>query len=163
LRRGRADVELILKPHPRQCEAAPAWLGDWRRLAANEKGVRLLDDPAAPAADALLAADILVSDASSVMLEYLALGRPVVLVTNPERFNDQTHFDSAGYEWAWRDMGEEVHDVELLSEAVGRALDGADNYATARAAYRTHLFGDLDNGKAAERIVGSIAGLAKTA
>lgn len=157
--RGRSDIDIVLKPHPRHAEAPPAWLASWRELAATNANVALIDDPAAPAAAALAAADVLISDASSVMLEYLALDRPIVLISNPERFNDPTHFDSAGYEWAWRDMGEEVHDIELLSEAVQRALDGPGERATARGAYRAKLFGDLTDGEGARRIADRIGAI----
>ena len=115
--------------------------------------VTLIDDPAYDAAACLIRADLLITDASSLMLEYLALDRPMVLITNPDHFGDPTHFDAAGFEWTWRNMGEEVRDVELLSEAVNRALDNPNAKAAIRAEYRHHLFGDLTDGCAAVRIV----------
>jgi tetratricopeptide (TPR) repeat protein len=155
--RGRDDLDLILKPHPRHCEQPPAWLAAWKELAGRHAHVTLVDDPAGDAAAFLMRADVLITDASSLMLEFLALNRPMVLITNPDHFADPTHFDAAGYEWMWRDMGEEVRDVELLSEAVNRALDNPDAKATIRAEYGNHLFGDLTDGGAAGRIARHIS------
>lgn len=157
LTRGRTDIELVLRPHPRHCEHPPPWLAVWRELAAKHNHVTLVDDPAAAAASWLANADVLVSDASSIMLEFLALDRPMVLLSNPDRFNDPTHFDAAGLEWVWRDMGEEIYDVELLSEAVNRALSGADERADIRRGYRDYLYGDMTDGNAAKRIAAQIA------
>ncbi|MBT6094655.1 MAG: glycosyltransferase, partial [Rhodospirillaceae bacterium] len=159
LTRGREDIDLILRPHPRHCEKPPSWLALWRELAAKHDHVTLIDDPAAAATPWLAHADVLVSDASSVMLEFLALDRPMVLLSNPDRFNDPTHFDAAGLEWAWRDMGEEVFDVELLSEAVNRALIGPDERSKIRKGYCGHLFGDMADGNAAHRIAARIAAI----
>ena len=146
-------------PHPAICEQAPGWLADWAKLAGAEPNVELITDPSAPTAQYMARADMMVSDASSAMLEFLALDRPMALITHPERFRDETHYDPAGYEWAWRDMGHEVHDVELLSEVVEKLLGGADPCAEARGRYRRHLFGDMTDGRAAERVVAHISAI----
>jgi CDP-glycerol glycerophosphotransferase (TagB/SpsB family) len=155
--RGREDIDLVLRPHPRHCEQPPPWLADWRELARRDHRVTLFDDPAASLAPMLARAEVLVSDASSAMLEFLALDRPIVLIANPDRFNDPTHFDAAGPEWAWRDMGEDVQDIELLSEAAARALDDPSRRGDIRRRYRDQLFGDLGDGNAAQRIAARIA------
>ena len=159
LRGRREDINVILMPHPAICEQAPGWLADWAKLAGAEPNVELITDPSAPTAQYMARADMMVSDASSAMLEFLALDRPMALITHPERFRDETHYDPAGYEWAWRDMGHEVHDVELLSEVVEKLLGGADPCAEARARYRRHLFGDMTDGRAAERVVAHISAI----
>ena len=80
-------------------------------------------------------------------------------MTPPERFRDERHYDPAGDEGAWRDMGNEVHDVGLLFEGVEKLLGGADPCAEARARYRRHLFGDMTDGRAAERVVAHISAI----
>ena len=55
----------------------------------------------------LMASDgLLVSSASTVMLEFLILNRSLVLISNSDRFNDQTLFDATDYELTCRDMGD---------------------------------------------------------
>ncbi|MDD9879089.1 MAG: CDP-glycerol glycerophosphotransferase family protein [Magnetovibrio sp.] len=159
LRGGRDDIGVILKPHPRICEQAAGWVGRWSAEAQAAANVSVIADPAISVAPFMAAADVLVTDASGAMLEFLAVDRPVVMITNPERFRDETHFDPAGYEWAWREMGHEVHDVELLSEVVGKVLEGDDPHAEVRAGYRRHLFGDMTDGRAAERVAAHISKL----
>lgn len=152
LRGQRESVNLILKPHPNACEQPGPWLDAWKASAAEAPNVYLCDDPSIPAAAYIGCATAMVSDATSAMLEFLALDRPLIRVINPERFRDETHYDAAGYEWTWPEMAHEVQDVELLLEAVLAVLGGDDPAAAARARCRDHLFGDLADGRAAERI-----------
>jgi CDP-glycerol glycerophosphotransferase (TagB/SpsB family) len=136
----------------------PEWLATWRALADADPDVHLIDDRAADVMPYLKAADVLVSDASSVIFEYLALDRPIVLITNPER-HGVAHFDPNGIEWRWRDVGTEVHDVAELPAAVSAALANPAFRADRRAHYRQQLFGDYADGRAAERIAQKIAEL----
>ena len=64
----------------------------------------------------MASADFLLSNASTL-----------VLISNSDRFNDQTHFDAADYELTCRDMGDEIHDAVLIGETVGCALDSRMN------------------------------------
>ncbi len=156
---ARNDVDLVIKPHPTSFTESPEWIDGWRKTAADDPRVHLVDDPAADVGRWLQAADVLVSDVSSVAFQFLALDRPIVLVTNPAAASDTSHYDPEGIEWCWRDMAEDVRDVENLADAVARALDEPDRFAKQRAGYRERLFGQLTDGRSAERIVERIDAL----
>jgi CDP-glycerol glycerophosphotransferase (TagB/SpsB family) len=106
----------------------------------------------------LAKADVLVTDASSVQLEYLAVDRPMVLINNPQRFGCKD-FDPAGFEWSWRDMGEEVNDGEDVLPAVAAAFADPKRRAARRERYRKLMFGDLTDGRTAERLAANVGEL----
>lgn len=159
IRGDRDDITVIIKPHPLTAEQGGPWMALWRRLAEADPHVHLVADPAADVVPYLQAADVLISDCSSVPFAFLVLDRPVVLISNPNRTRDKAHFDPDGIEWQWRGLGEELSDVSLLPEAVRQALERPELHAEQRARYRTRLFGDLTDGRAAERIAGHVTAL----
>lgn len=158
IRGRRRDVTLVIKPHPVIADRNPEWIETWRALAAREENVELVEDPSANIMPYLEAADLLISDASSVIFEFLALDRPIILISNPAR-HGTAHFDATGIEWRWRDVGEELDDVNDLPCAVERALDDPGANAKRRADYRLRLFGEYTDGRAAERIAEKIGAL----
>lgn len=149
----RDDINLIIKPHPRICETRPTWVAAWRQMAADRSHVFVVDESSADVTPYLFAADVLVSDASGVTLQYLALDRPMVLISNPKRHADRAHFEAEAPEWKLRKMGAEIHDINDLAAAVGAALDDPYANAAVRAAYRDELFGELTAGDAVRRVV----------
>jgi len=151
LRGGRQDVSLIIKPHPIIAEKFPDWMQIWRNQAQSDPHVHLIEDTDRDVIPFLQKADVLVTDASSVQLEYLAVDRPMVLINNPQRFGCKD-FDPAGFEWAWRDMGEEAHDAAEVRECVAAVLSDPTRRAAQRARYRELMFGDLTDGRTAERL-----------
>jgi Flp pilus assembly protein TadD len=151
IRGDRDDLNIIIKPHPITWRVAPTWLKYWRRAARVHDRVYLVDDPAADAMALLQRADVLISDACSMAFAYLALDRPIILLTNPERTSDP-NYDPVGIEWLWRDLGEELFDAAQLPAAVERAIEQPKRHAERRAHYRRLVFGDLTDGRAAERI-----------
>jgi len=159
IRGARRDISIVIKPHPHICGQRLEWMDGWRAAAAREPDVFLVEDPAADLVPYLKAADLLVSDASSAALMYLALDRPIVLITNPNAAKDTARYDPNGPEWAWRDMGEEVFDVMELAAAVARGLDDPADRRERRLHYRRLLFGILTDGRAAERIVAHVSAL----
>jgi len=158
IRGGRKDISIVIKPHPVTYLHHPEWLNVWRSLSETEPHVYLVDNPAANVIPYLQRADMLVSDASSVIFEYLALDRPIVLLTNPDR-REVGHYDPNGIEWQWRDVGTEIHDVEELAGAISAGLDRPTLGADRRAYYRRELFGDYTDGHAGERIALKISEL----
>ena len=152
------EAVLIIKPHPVSFSHSPEWIRTWRRLAAENEAVILADDPALNIVPVLKAADVLLGDVSSVLFQFLALDRPLVLVNNPQRFQSN-YCDRNGIEWRWRDMGTQVDRIEDVPRAIADAVSKPDAQSVQRNRYRLELFGDLTDGGAGERIVEHIAAL----
>jgi len=154
-----SNVNLIIKPHPRLCEQRPGLIEGWRIIAAERDDVWLVTDAALDVAPFLKAADVLVSDASSVIFEFLVFDRPIVLIDPTVTQRDKAYFDPDGLEWRWRDVGIQVKDTAFLADAVASALKNPENKADIRARYAKKLFGTLSDGKAMGRLLGKVKSL----
>lgn len=158
IRRGAPDANVIIKPHPVIGDWRPRWMATWAQLDATDHGVHLVRDTHADVTRYMLAADVLVSDASSAIFEFLALDRPIVLVTNPDHAADPA-YDPGSILWTWRDVGEEVHRAEDLPEAMARAVRRPDLHAARRQHYARALFGPFTDGRNHERVAERVLGL----
>ena len=145
-------LNIIIKPHPHLPLRRGKWMGWWRRLARRDSRVHLVEDASVDVTPYLLAADVLVSDASSVIFLFLALDRPIVAVTHPlHRFDPA--YDPDDLNWRWRDMAAEVTDPDhQLAAAVRRALAQPDERQEIRQRYAEELFGPRRDGRNAERV-----------
>jgi len=152
-----ADIGLIIKPHPTIPAWRPEWLAWWRAAALRDPLVRLVDalDDVTPL---MLASDLLISDASSTIFEYLALDRPITLLTNPDA-PDDPDYDATDLPWRWRDLGDEVTDAADLAAVVRRSLADRGAASAKRRAYRDQLFGPFQDGRSALRIADSLLDL----
>ncbi|WP_146826086.1 CDP-glycerol glycerophosphotransferase family protein [Aeromicrobium flavum] len=109
--------------------------------------------------DLLCAADVLVTDYSSVMFDYAILDRPIVLFCyDLEHYRD----DLRGF---YLDLeaeapGPVVTTQEQLTQALVRAEDGTgtDEFAPRRRAFRER-FAPLDDGRATQRVVDEVFGV----
>lgn len=155
IRGRRADIGLVIKPHPHIGRVRPHWLARWRQWAREHPNVRL-EPEAADLVPVLLGADLLVSDASSAMFLYLALNRPLVLIDNPASTREPAAFDPDGIEWRWRDIGARVRGVEDLAATVAGELAAPGRREPERLRRRAELFGELTDGRARERVVAAI-------
>lgn len=149
-------MSLVVKPHPLTVQRNPRWMRWFRDAAARRKNVHVDEDPASNIIPFLKRADLLVSDASSVVFQYLAVDRPVVLLDNPDRFNDP-RFESEAVEWRWREFAERVDDPANLVAAVKRGLAEPGSRASERQRRAAELFGTLRDGRAGERIAHRVA------
>ena len=155
LRGGDETISIIVKPHPVIFGRHSKWITSWQNLANSNPNVYLVEDKSADVVPYLQRADVLISDASSVVFQFLALNRPIILINNPNRFGT-SHFDPKGIEWQWRDLAEEVEDLSDLPNAVRRALEHPEGRKDRRSYYRHQLYGDLTDGRSAERIAAKI-------
>ncbi len=154
IRRLRArwpSLNVILKPHPHTATLNPESMTILTELAAtNERTLLVPGD--ANIYELMPMADILMSDASSVAFYFLAWDRPMILVTNPRRFEEPQFFDPEGQEWKWRDMAVDIDHVDALPGAFRACLEHPEEKADRRAFYRERVFGDLLDGGGAARI-----------
>jgi hypothetical protein len=150
-------LNVIIKPHPVIGDWRPRWMAGWARLAAAHRGVYLVEDTHADVMPYLLASHVLLSDASSVVFEFLALDRPIVLMTNPRHRADPAWLDD-DIVWRWRDLGHEIGDAGELPAAVAAALGDPGARGERRRSYAQTLFGRFTDGRNADRAAEHILG-----
>ena len=82
----------------------------------------------------------------SVVFEFLALDRPIVLVTNPRHRADPARLED-DIVWRWRDLGHEIGDAGELPAAVAAALGDPGARGERRRSYARTLFGRFTDGR----------------
>jgi len=83
--------------------------------------------------------DVLVSDVSSAMFEFMALDKPVVLYNSPN-WQKYHGFDPQNIEYQWRDFAFQGSSMEEISRGVDEALENPGKYADKRTEYSAKLF-----------------------
>lgn len=159
IRGGRRDVTLVIKPHPETFTLQPRWIETWAKAAKDHDKVVFVADPDADILPYLKSADVLISDVSSAIFDFLAVDRPILLLGNPEHTADEAGYDAQGIEWRWREIGREILNIDDLARAVDLALKTPDAGKELRARYRDALFGETMDGRTAERMVELISEL----
>ncbi|MGH1563802.1 CDP-glycerol glycerophosphotransferase family protein [Mumia sp. DW29H23] len=104
----------------------------------------------------LLAADVLVTDYSSVMFDFATLDRPMVFFTyDLDHYRDELR----GFYFPFEEQapGPLVRTTDAVADALVRALAGDDGYAAAREEFRAR-FAPLDDGHASERVLDAVFG-----
>jgi len=129
-----------------------AWVRRYRALAAANPAVRYIDD--VDASPAMLAADLLISDVSSVVLEFMFLDKPVIVVNNP-RMQEYPHYRPNDIEYQVRDACLQVEDLEGLKAAVARSWKNPDELSARRMGYAADYSYGRDGGSV-RRIVQAI-------
>lgn len=108
----------------------------------------------------LAAADLLVTDASSVAFEYCLLDRPIVFVDVPELLGARAAMEGSAMDLNThgRKMGRIVSGAEELTEALAEELRNPGRFSPQRKAAASHLF--HDPGRATERAARKLKELA---
>ena len=82
----------------------------------------------------------------------------MILVNNPLRFSD-LRYEPRAFEWVWRDMGYQVENASGFFTALEECLVDPGVHEERRLYYRERVFGNLFDGKAAERIASKVSEL----
>lgn len=159
IRGAREDVTVVIKPHPDTFQMSNDWIQQWRQIAVDYENVVLVDDPDADIIPYLKSADVLVTDASSTMFDYLAVDRPILLLRNPNHTRDTEAYDPLGIEWRWREIGREIMNPADLAKAVDLALKTPDAGTEVRERFAAALFDDTRDGGVSDRIIDLISEL----
>lgn len=127
------DIVLLMKFHPL---TAPEWVSEYKELAAAEENIIWVDDFSVTKYQ--LMSDLMISDTSSTVYEFLLLNKPVVTI------------NSSSKHICWVD----INDPSELHSAYNKALNDADAISRRRWIidnYDPHL-----DGKVAERMLSAV-------
>jgi Putative glycosyl/glycerophosphate transferases involved in teichoic acid biosynthesis TagF/TagB/EpsJ/RodC len=117
------EINIVIKPHPVTPSRSPEWMEYWREAQSRHPYVYLVEDSHTSVYKYFNYADVLLSDASSVVFYFLGLDRPVVLVTDSKPDSSCGFYDPKGPEWNWRELGIEVGFTDELIDAIRTSLE----------------------------------------
>jgi CDP-glycerol glycerophosphotransferase (TagB/SpsB family) len=132
------DVNFIVKPHDHAMRDKSCGI-DWRAKLATWKHPRLFVDLGSDVVPLLAAADILITDASSVAFEYTLLDRPIVFWDVPEIMNGKRAAQMDLSTWG-RKGGDIVDSRATLEKTVVRLLDDPSEKSALRQKIANDLF-----------------------
>ena len=152
IRRLTAFGTVVIKMHG---TTDPALASALRTQLAGEPRVRFVG-AAADATPFMRCASLMITDVSSVMFEFAALDRPLVLVDNPSQAT-YPNYRPDDVEYRMRDVGPRVSNADELVAAVRDELAQPERYGAARRAVTSSMFAAAD-GRNAARIAEVLCG-----
>ena len=154
-----AETNLIIKPHPVTETVSPEWMRQWREMAEHPR-VYLEENTSSSIVPLMLASDMLITDVSAVMFQFLALNRPIFLF-NTNHPGKQTCYSYTpdGPEWRFRDLGHQFENSAGLHHGLEGVYSGMDTKKETREKYIDLLYGGLTDGDAGSRVADNIRGI----
>jgi CDP-glycerol glycerophosphotransferase (TagB/SpsB family) len=163
---------IMIKPHPLMLDDAPPSLrpeglaptferlvAHYRQAASTDPLVTFVDDGSRLASEFYADADILVSDGSSLIFEFMTLERPILLYSSRRRVKQWSGIwdgDAPGN--AMRDVGVEFSSAEGFRAALSGAFRTHERSVRSRQREATGLlYGDFRDGRSAERAAAALA------
>ncbi len=146
-------VNVIVKLHD-HAQPDPSVGFDWREKLKVWTHPRMRVDFGSDVVPLLAAADLLISDASSVAFEYTLRDRPIIFMDVPEILNGRRSEGAMDLDTWGRKGGEVVEHGKDLREVVPRLLETAHEKSPIRQAIAQDLF--FEPGKAAQRAARTI-------
>ncbi|MEY5002511.1 MAG: hypothetical protein RL678_320 [Pseudomonadota bacterium] len=151
--RGVDDsIRIMIRPHPHSRKTHPALLKVWKKQAAILPRVSVHDEEDLSLMDLFPLADVMVSDVSSAGLAWLATDRPLVCITDPSTARQSPHYAPDGLEWRMHKAATHVNDRLVLRDVVQNSLKSSKPPNAAYLMLRHHLFGNITDGRASERV-----------
>ena len=142
------DINLIVHPHPRSItlNEATKVMEILKKKSMNSNNIRLVDDPFFDNMELMAVADILITDFSSVGIEFFAFDKPVIYLDHI----GEAYSDNKLSEIYVRDAGSIVREPKKIRKVLLHTIKNPDEKKNARKKYATYFFGSMD-GKAAKR------------
>ncbi len=154
---GDEDTCVIIKLHGMTDDQ---WVSLYHDLAQSVIHVCVIEDE--DCAEAMLCADVMISDVSSIFIEFMLLDKPVVLFNNP-RLTEYPQFDESNIEYRVRDAAIQVSTMEELLLAVRLSFADPTEYSDKRKRYAEELNTAIDGKctqRAAQEVIGMLSGAA---
>jgi CDP-glycerol glycerophosphotransferase (TagB/SpsB family) len=131
-------IEVVIKPHPLAVQSIP---DGYRSLTILTQDA--LDQSTVSLYEYLAAADGLITDVSSVWIDFLLRDRPMIFAfPDLAQYRSNRGFNLEPYDdWV---PGPVVSDVEALADHLARSADGRDDYVEQRQVMHRRLHRHLD-------------------
>lgn len=137
------DTVLLIKLHNL---TEDHWKEMYKNIASGSQNIHYLED--ADYSGMMHAADLMISDVSSIYIEFLLLDKPVILFNNP-RMKEFPLYNAQDIEYLTRDAGVQVDTVEALLRAVPEELAHPERRSQIRQRYAQALDHGRDGQSAA--------------
>lgn len=127
------DTYVMVKLHPM---TDPLWVNMYKKLAKDNDHIVFLED--ADYSGMMHAADVMISDVSSMFIEFMILNKPVVLYKNPKT-EEYSEYDPNNIEYIIRKAVQEAYSFTQLQEEVEIALQNPQMLSRHRKKYIKEL------------------------
>ena len=163
IRRSYPGSRIIIKPHPAIIESSfhhvvhhqslfRQWMMEWEQESTLDNRISLVEDSSASISDFFAEADILISDLSSLVFEFMVLKRPIVLFRGPG-FEDFFREDPDAVVTQWRDVGSEFTSLEGLGDVLGPVFESHTSFCKdAQRKHTDELYGKHQDGRSTRRV-----------
>lgn len=158
LRGNNANWHVMIRPHPNMLHTHPQIIRAWHESINKTCNATLDINFNRSPAETLAASDILISDFSSIALQYLALDRPIICLVQDELAIRSPFYDPHSYEVKLGQSAIKINNVNELLPSIIESLQGRQSklIVNNRRMLAKYLFGDLQDGMAAQRIAKNI-------
>jgi hypothetical protein len=121
--KSRLDVDFVFRPHPLSIQnflnTGELAQGEWERMETfYADSANMAIDKSGDYQDTFLTSSILISDISSMMIEYLVTGKPIVYTHRVDLFNEIGRSLAEGMYW--------VRTADELTETLNMLISGSD-------------------------------------
>lgn len=123
------------------------WKKNYKKYAEQSKNIYYSEDP--DISKFLNVADILLTDLSSVIYEFLSLDKPILLFDSP-RMENQKNYNENDIEHRYRDVGYRFNDCNKIEEMLFRSLTTA---ISQKAKTISQKFISIKDGNSSQKIV----------
>lgn len=130
---AEAGATVLIKLHNM---TDPQWMDMYRSLARDNDNVLYLED--ADYSGMMHASDVMISDVSSIFIEFMLMDKPVVLFNSPHAYKYPSIMED-DLEYLVRDAVQEAENLPDLFLEVEKALTSPDSLSHARQKYIENL------------------------
>jgi CDP-glycerol glycerophosphotransferase (TagB/SpsB family)/SAM-dependent methyltransferase len=160
---------IIIKPHPaildndhfyvaEHRELFEQLVATWKKNVQEYEDVLLVEDSRKSISDFYSETDILISDGSSLVFEFMALNRPILLYTSDKKIKIwESIYDENALANNRRDVGAEFKSKEEFEYVIKNAFKLHKNkHSQSQVKFSTEIFGDFTDGNSYKRVAEAI-------
>ena len=163
------ESKIIIKPHPaiidndhhyvtQYKELFVSLIEKWKKNVSKDARVLLIEDSKVSISDYFAETDILISDGSSLIFEFMALNRPILLYTSDEKVKFWNHlYDNKSISNGRRNVGAEFKTKNEFVEVLKHAFKlHNEKHSQYQKQYSEEIFGEFNDGKSSKRVAEAV-------